>query len=83
MPGVFDASNDAEKTAEESNVGTSEQNDSSVDRNNDDTPTELNQIDKINKFLLKTFLERINNHPMNMQSDDLAENNADSENDWN
>lgn len=68
MPGIYDGKPSAEETPMEQGDESNEQ--SSPDDENQQQPgsepKELDQTDKINKFLLKSFLQHINNNPINV-----------------
>lgn len=87
MPGI----SEAKTTTENSESGNPVENASSSDEaniqssstENEQTPQESDQTDKINKFLLKSFLQRINNHPINMPTESVERNSDESDGDWN
>lgn len=80
MPGIFDPNgeekqnngevNSEECVADESSAAAAAANENAV------PPAEVNQTDKINKFLLKSFLERMNNEmlPVNVDGEESMEN---------
>lgn len=86
MPGIFDAKTTTENTESENSVESAspaEVNIQSSSTENDQSPQESDQTDKINKFLLKSFLQRINNHPINMATEPIDRNSDESDGDWN
>lgn len=89
MPGIFEQNdgaahsntsemNNAEHVSDESSVAADDST-SSI------PPAEVNQTDKINKFLLKSFLERMNNETMDTgeENDESTENAEEREWQWN
>lgn len=99
MPGIYEANTTSEsvqsetpvqsesidESAEQSPSSSSSPSPSNVD--NDDQqnpPREIDQTDKINKFLLKSFLQHINNDPINQPSEsaEIQDANGESDGDW-
>lgn len=86
MPGIHEANETSENVQSEIPV-----QDPSVDEftaqsssTEDDQPSrESDQTDKINKFLLKSFLQHINTHPVNMSTETVERNSDESDGDWN
>lgn len=63
MPGIFEPCDGSPHNASEMSSTERVSDESSVaavDNENSVPPAEVNQTDKINKFLLKSFLERMN-----------------------
>lgn len=88
MPGIHEDNSTVESetaVSTEETPQTEEQSESSSTSDESaesPPPRQLDQTDKVNKFLLKSFLEHINTHPINMQTDS-AEETAGNSNDWN
>lgn len=79
MPGISQQNDEPQQNSSEAGCAESASDESSaavVDNENAVPPAEVNQTDKINKFLLKSFLERMNNETLgaNDENDDTMEN---------
>lgn len=96
MPGIYEANSTTECVQSETPVQR-ETTDESAEQlassssnvENDDQehpPREVDQTDKINKFLLKSFLQHINSDPINEPSEaeaaEVADTNGESDGDW-
>lgn len=92
MPGIYEATSEtvSESVPSETPVQSETMNEpveqsTSSNAESDDQqnpPREIDQTDKINKFLLKSFLQHINNDPVD-QSEEPAEQNVDeSDGEW-
>lgn len=87
MPGIYEANAKSESVQTETPVRSESMNDSaqqssSSNAENDDEqnpPQEVDQTDKINKFLLKSFLQHINN---DQPSEPVEEDPNESDGDW-
>lgn len=95
MPGIYEANSTTECVQSETPVQrettdeSAEQlaSSSSSNAEHDDQeypPREVDQTDKINKFLLKSFLQHINSDPINEPSEaaEVADTNGESDGDW-
>lgn len=96
MPGIYEASTasdsvqsetpvQSESSAEQSSPSSSSASPSNVDNDDQENPPrEIDQTDKINKFLLKSFLQHINNDPINEPSEpaEVPDTNGESDGDW-
>lgn len=98
MPGIYEANTTSESVQSETPVQSetmgesAEQTPSSSSSSlstveNDDQPNssrEIDQTDKINKFLLKSFLQHINNDPISQPSEpaEVQDSNGESDGDW-
>lgn len=96
MPGIYEAntasdsvqsetpvqSESMEESAAQSSSSSSPSNVENDDQEN--PPQEIDQTDKINKFLLKSFLQHINNDPINEPSEpaEVRDTNGESDGDW-
>lgn len=79
MPGLSERNDEPQQNSSEADSTESVRDESSaavVDNENAVPPVEVNQTDKINKFLLKSFLERMNTETLaaNDVNDDSTEN---------
>lgn len=86
MPGIYEAKTPSEDDQLENtseNAQQDELNEQSPTTENEETPRETDQTDKINKFLLKSFLQHINSHPINMSAESVEQNPDESDADWN
>lgn len=88
MPGISEQNDEPQQNSSEASSAESVRDESSaavVDNENAVPPAEVNQTDKINKFLLKSFLERMNNETLaaNDGNDDATENVDEREWQWN
>lgn len=86
MPGIYEAKTPSEDDQLENtseNAQQDELNEQSPTTENEQTPRETDQTDKINKFLLKSFLQHINSHPINMPEESVEQNPDESDADWN
>lgn len=86
MPGIFEQSDGPQQNASELNseVCVSDESSATADVDNENTvpPAEVNQTDKINKFLLKSFLERMNQEMLGAEDADDATMDGADERDW-
>lgn len=90
MPGIYEANDTTTESGQSKMPVQSGSMDESVGQSsttaeNDDKQIqsrEIDQIDKINKFLLKSFLQHINSHPINQPSEPVEENLDESDGDW-
>lgn len=78
MPGISEQNDEPQQNSSEAASTENASDESSaavVDTENAVPPAEVNQTDKINKFLLKSFLERMNNETLraNDENDDSME----------
>lgn len=80
MPGIYDSESKNQVETSPSDELNAQPSNTEED---EQQTRESDQTDKINKFLLKSFLERINNHPINMPSDRNELESAESNDDWN
>lgn len=73
MPGIFDQNdgtpNNASEISSVERVG-DESSAAAVENASSVPPAEVNQTDKINKFLLKSFLERMNHETLGAAEED-------------
>lgn len=88
MPGISEQNDEPQQNSSEAGSTESVRDESSaavVDNENAVPPVEVNQTDKINKFLLKSFLERMNTETLaaNDVNDDSTENFDEREWQWN
>lgn len=83
MPGIYEANTPSENVQSENVVENAQPDELSVQSENEETPRESDQTDKINKFLLKSFLQHINSHPINMTTESVEQNPNESDADWN
>lgn len=86
MPGIHEAdesqeSSSTEPSAEIVAAATADDVNSESNNSSETPPKEANQTDKINNFLLKSFLQHINNQQLNAES--TEGNSNESEADWN
>lgn len=90
MPGIHEENRKAEAENVDATAETlpaSEQSESSStlapmdDSDESEPPKEANQTDKLNNFLLKSFLNHINTQSANIQMQS-SEDNVDDSNDW-
>lgn len=89
MPGIHGANGTSQCVQSETPVQSESMDESagqsSSNIENDEQqsqPREIDQTDKINKFLLKSFLQHINSHPINQPSESVEENPDESDGDW-
>lgn len=87
MPGIYEASKSSENVSSEAvdaspSVDESGVQSSSTESDEQAPQRESDQTDKINKFLLKSFLQHINNHPINMPTESVERNSDESDGDW-
>lgn len=96
MPGIYEANTASDSVQSETPVQSESMEESAAqssslsspsDVENDDQenpPQEIDQTDKINKFLLKSFLQHINNDPINEPSEpaEVQDTNGESDGDW-
>lgn len=83
MPGIFENGDESINKASEngsSDFVQPETSESSTEETS--TPREISQTDRLNKFLLKSFLEHINNQTINVHADSVERNDV-SDCDWN
>lgn len=80
MPGTYDSESKTQFGASPSDELNAQPSNTEID---EQQTRESDQTDKINKFLLKSFLERIKNRPINMLSDRNELESAESNDDWN
>lgn len=86
MPGIYEANTQSENVQSENVVENAQPDELSVQLSateNEETPRESDQTDKINKFLLKSFLQHINSHPINITTESVEQNPDESDADWN
>lgn len=88
MPGIYEANGSETKTSEAnaqlvSSVETLALNEQPSTTENDQPSQETDQTDKVNKFLLKSFLQHINNNSMNVATEEDEQNSDESDADWN
>lgn len=86
MPGIQESNATSENAQSEAPVQNPPMDELALQSSSteDDQPTrESDQTDKINKFLLKSFLQHINTHPVNMSTDSVERNSDESDGDWN
>lgn len=87
MPGIHEANTASENASQsEASVQNPPVDEFTIEASsteNDQPPRESDQTDKINKFLLKSFLQHINSHPINMPTEPIEQNSDESDGDWN
>lgn len=86
MPGIYEADTASENAQPDNPVQNPPIDEFTVEPStpeDDQTPRESDQTDKINKFLLKSFLQHINTHPVNMPTEPVEQNSDESDGDWN
>lgn len=83
MPGIQEEDTPSEMVQSENVVENGQQEDMQSTTENEQAPPESDQTDKLNKFLLKSFLQHINSHPINMGAESVEQNPDDSDADWN
>lgn len=89
MPGIYEANTSSESVQSETPVQNESmdesmgQSSSTAESDEQQNSTrQIDQTDKINKFLLKSFLQHINSHPLNQPSEPVEENPDESDGDW-
>lgn len=86
MPGIYEVDGSSNnETAEQHSEAIAEDVNGEVVSSNDPTemqPKEMDQTDKINKFLLKSFLQRINNQTANNNAESTEGVSVESDADW-
>lgn len=84
MPGIYECSNN-EMTEQQPEViaeDVSAAEDVSSNDPSEMPPKETDQTDKINKFLLKSFLQHINNQTANVNAESTERDSVESDADW-
>lgn len=85
MPVIFESNDGSPPSVSESSSTERVDDESSaatVDAANNVPPAEVNQTDKINKFLLKSFLERMNNETLPATDENDASTERGDEREW-
>lgn len=78
MPGIYEVQSETASEGSPSN-----EVDASAQNAESEQPARVSdQTDKINNFLLKSFLQHINNHPINMASEPVQRDSEESDGDW-
>lgn len=86
MPGIYEANTTSEEAQSDTPVQNPPIDEFTIESSppeDDQPPHESDQTDKINKFLLKSFLQHINSHPVNMPTEPIERNSDESDGDWN
>lgn len=86
MPGINEAAESSETNPTEpqrENVAMDVNNElMSTNESSEEPPKEVNQTDKINKFLLRSFLQHINNQQADISADSTDGKSTESDSDW-
>lgn len=85
MPGIFEQNDEPHEDGSAENHTECVSDESAaagVDNENPVPPAEVNQTDKINKFLLKTFLERMNNEMLAVNEENGESTESTDEREW-
>lgn len=83
MPGIYEADTSSNSQAQSTAATTNNEADNAVSSTEETPARELSQTDRVNKFLLRSFLEHINTNPMNLEANDGEQpSSTDTNKDW-
>lgn len=83
MPGIFDAENPSNDQSEAVATSSTSEATNEMQSEPEEAPVrEITQTDRVNKFLLRSFLEHINANPINVSNESDQQGSDAGNSDW-